>query len=111
MKASFREVLYAPNFVSSFRVVLGALVQADGRVTFVPARWLPDAATVGGEAPAALMHHELRQLGRKRLTSLHTLVDITGPCVVLGDQRDLSVVDDPIEWVREHVVPQSRAAA
>jgi len=111
MKASFREVLFAPNFVSSFRVVLGALVQVEGEVTFVPARWLPDAGIVGGEAAAALMRHEVRQLGKKKLASLHTLVDITGPCVVLGEQRDLSSVADPVEWVRQHVVPQSRSAA
>lgn len=86
-------------------------MQTNGVITYVPSPWLPDAEALGREGLAVLMRHEQHALMTKPIRSLDTLVDITGPQVVLGEVRELAPVGDAVSWVREHILPSQRGAA
>lgn len=109
MTATCRIVHYEPDPFTGLRVPLGALVW-DGRLWHgVAAEHLPGPDCIGGDEHArmaALLARQIPEIGDATRSE-----GSLGPFVRFSESRALpSGVEDPVRWVREHLLPKRVSA-
>ncbi len=109
MIATCRIVHYEPDPFTGLRVPLGALVWDGRRWHGVAAEHLPVPDCLGGEEHArmaALLARQVSEVGDATRSE-----GSLGPFVRFAESRALPAgVEDPVQWVREHLLPRRVAA-
>lgn len=106
MSARFRIIHYVPDPFSGARVPIAALVEdKEKRVRVERSPFLPGPHCVGGRAASSIITMTLDDL--RWATSFDVLPPTLGPDIHLDRARPIpESVDDPAQWVVDHVLPK-----
>ncbi len=109
MSAHYKLVHFAPDPLSGWRVPIGALVSETDKVRFVEGEWTPGPACIGGVATSAVLRMIVAAIAKS--PDYQRLPVQVGPQAALSAPIEIpSSVEDPIGWVKGHVLPGRPAA-
>ena len=108
MTACFRLLLFVPDPFKGMSWPLGAVVDTQDGLEVARSGRLPKAEALGSERTAQLARRMYRRLNE--FCSFDAVPISFGPYAVLGEKRTVPEgVENPVQWIEEHVLPRAKA--
>jgi hypothetical protein len=110
MSGEYRVIHFVPDPFIGSRIPIAAAVKVGDRLEIATCRHLPADSCVGGKQSGEVLRVILACLDQMR--DFKELPVATGPHAVADIVRKLPAgVENPLQWVRSHVLPQSEATS